>query len=142
MQEKLENFLCNIKKQIPVGIPWHRFRTSPKNIKATECIILLWIAKLLKWIAVWLPFYSLVLWFKQMWIVRWSINVMRVQKVQLNQTIFETGVMETLTKSQNSTVLDQGVLASTQRSHPSGFCIWCCLFGDNGYSPFKSTTKN
>ena len=31
---------------------------------------------------------------------------------------------------------------SAKWSHPSRFCHWCPLFGDNGYPPFKSTTQN
>ena len=60
----------------------------------------------------------------------------------LKTIFFQIGAMPTPTKSRNSTILDQGVLASTQWSHPSRFCYWRLSFGDNGYPPIKSPTQN
>ena len=56
-------------------------------------------------------------------------------------TFFETRPMPT-TESQNPTITCSVDPDSTQLSHPSRFCHWCPLFGDNGYPPFKSTTQN
>ena len=50
----------------------------------------------------------------------------------LTAIYFETGAMAAPTKSQNSTVLGQGVLASTQWSHPiEGFAIGALLKSDH-----------
>ena len=59
----------------------------------------------------------------------------------LTASFFETGAMATPTKLQNPTVLGLGVPASTQWSHPSRFCHWRPLFGDNTTLHFRALHK-
>ena len=60
----------------------------------------------------------------------------------LTDSIFETGAYEVPSKSQNPTVLDQGVPSSTQCSHPKWACFWHHPFGTNIYPPFRHSTQN
>ena len=62
--------------------------------------------------------------------------------MNLTALFFETGPMPTPTKSRNPTIVGSGDPDSTQLSHPSRFCHWRPLFGNNDYPPFKSTTQN
>ena len=60
----------------------------------------------------------------------------------LTDDIFETGAYRVPSKSQNSTVLGQGGLSSTQCSNPSRACRWHHPFGTNNYPPFRHSTQN
>ena len=69
------------------------------------------------------------------------LSVQLGNSLKIYLPIFENGPMPTPTKLRNPTIVGSGDPDSAQWSHPSRFCLWHPLFGNNGNPPFKTNTQ-